>query len=226
MPAKQYLFVCIIGEMLHPDYVGHTWFLSEDACPTEARRLREVFKLSNVDGTLVCRSELFAYASNHARRSFMNCMQQLMYGVHTARQTCSSPCNLFFAMLQGMWSLSSGLSRVSCLDLRRQGRADYWQICRSLGDSLYQLDPLQPIGVLDGLKVGSNLRGFFTALTLPFPSKAWYQRQAPLPNQAPPMVGCHITVQGDGVQWLHAEVAACTVQCSAKCSSMHPHAMC
>lgn len=45
--------------MLHPDYVGHTWFLSQDTCPTEAKRLREVFKLSNVDAKLVCRSEIF-----------------------------------------------------------------------------------------------------------------------------------------------------------------------
>ena len=60
--------------------------------------------------------------------------------------------------------------------------------------------------LLDCLRLGSNLRGFFKPLTVAAPTKAWYSLHAAQPQQVLPMIGCHITMQGTGVQWMHAEV--------------------
>lgn len=91
----------------------------------------------------------------------------------------------------------------------RQNRPNYWQAARTVGESLYAIDASEPAGLLDCLKLGSNLQGFFKALTAAPPSKAWYQCRAAEADQAMPMVGCHVTMQGDAVQWIHAEVLLC-----------------
>ena len=65
---------------------------------------------------------------------------------------------------------------------------------------------MEPHGLLDCLRLGSNLQGFFKPLTAAAPSRAWYSLRSELPLQAIPMTGCHITMQGTGVQWMHAQV--------------------
>ncbi len=108
---------------------------------------------------------------------------------------CPALSNLHFMLLY-----------MNQLCAHRSGKKEYLEIAQGLSRLWHDTKSVSPVGLLDCLKVGSNLKGFFKALTPPAPSKAWYQRQAPLPNEAPLMVGCHITVQGKGVQWLQAQV--------------------
>ena len=50
--------------MLDPEYIGHTWFLSQTASLSEAVRLRQVLKISNTDVKQACRLDLHTPADD------------------------------------------------------------------------------------------------------------------------------------------------------------------
>ena len=60
--------------------------------------------------------------------------------------------------------------------------------------------PQQPSGVLKPFKLESIIKGFFKPLTGVAPSASNIEAAVT------PMVGCHITLQGVGVQWICSKV--------------------
>ncbi len=69
-----------------------------------------------------------------------------------------------------------------------------------LGAATMHIPPQQSMGVLEPLKLGSSIKGFFKPLTGVAPSAS------NIKAAVTPMVGCHITLQGVGVQWISKEV--------------------
>lgn len=70
-----------------------------------------------------------------------------------------------------------------------------------MGISLYSIAPQMHTSLMSHLKLGDDVKGLFTPL-IAQASKSAQNRL----GKSKAMVGCHIKLEGEGVQWLGGEV--------------------
>ncbi|DBA68875.1 TPA: hypothetical protein ACH3X2_013354 [Trebouxia sp. C0005] len=108
----------------------------------------------------------------------------------------------WFLASNGESVLSAKLGKVLDIDrfafsgLSREPFKEYYLAVDRLGAATMHTQPQQPSGVLKPFKLESIIKGFFKPLTGVAPSASNIEAAVT------PMVGCHITLQGVGVQWI------------------------
>lgn len=95
--------------------------------------------------------------------------------------------------------------QVNLIILCRSPQLTYWQAARCVGDSLYTVPARDSSDLLKALRLGSSM-GFFKPLTATGFGRAWYHRISTMPAPPMPMIGCHVTLEGPGIQWVCGQV--------------------